>query len=72
MEQKIILETNRLFLREMNLDDLDALYKVLADKDIMQHYPYAFDDARVKGWIERNIDRYRVFGLRRWAPLLSI
>lgn len=40
MEQRIILETDRLFLREMNMDDLDALYEVLADKNIMQHYPY--------------------------------
>lgn len=29
MEQKIILETDRLFLREMNKDDFDALYKEL-------------------------------------------
>ena len=32
----MILETKRLFLREMNMDDYDALYAVLADKDIMQ------------------------------------
>ncbi len=34
------IETNRLILREMNMDDYDALYAVLADSDIMQHYPY--------------------------------
>ena len=27
MEQRIILETDRLLLREMNIDDFDALYK---------------------------------------------
>ncbi len=37
-----IIETKRLYLREMNHDDFDALYKVLADPEIMQHYPYAF------------------------------
>ena len=31
MEQRIVLETDRLFLREMNMDDFEALYKVLAD-----------------------------------------
>ena len=36
MEQKIIVETDRLFLREMNMEDFDALYKVLADVGIMQ------------------------------------
>lgn len=38
---KVMLETERLFLREMNMDDFDALYVVLADSDIMQHYPYS-------------------------------
>ena len=33
---KKILETERLFLREMSMDDYDALYKVLADPEIMQ------------------------------------
>lgn len=56
MEQKIILETERLFLREMNTDDFEALYKVLADRDIMQHYPYTFDEKRVNDWIERNMN----------------
>ena len=44
---KKILETERLFLREMSMDDFDALYKVLADREIMQHYPYVFDEERV-------------------------
>ena len=70
MEQKIILETDRLFLREMNMDDLDALYKVLADKDIMQHYPYDFDEERVRSWIDRNMNRYRENGFGLWAVCL--
>ena len=36
----MILETERLILREMNMDDYDALYAVLADTSIMQHYPW--------------------------------
>ena len=47
----IILETERRFLREMDRNDYDALYFVLADSDIMQHYPYTFDEKRVRGWI---------------------
>ena len=38
-----ILETERLFLRKMTMEDFDSLYVVLADSDIMQHYPYALD-----------------------------
>ena len=40
----MIIETNRLFLREMTENDFEALYKVLSDSDIMKHYPYTFDD----------------------------
>ena len=58
---KVILETKRLFLREMNAEDFEALYAVLADPDIMQHYPYAFDEKRVRDWIERNMKRYEEY-----------
>ena len=65
-----ILETERMFLREMDRNDNDALYRVLADSDIMQHYPYTFDEKRVRGWIAKNIDRYRIFGFGLWAVCL--
>ena len=65
------IETERLFLREMNQDDYDALFAVLADSDIMQHYPYTFDEQRVRGWIDRNIERYRIFGFGLWAVCLK-
>ena len=65
------LETERLFLWEMIPDDFDTLYTVLADSDIMQHYPYTFDEARVRNWINKNIERYRVFGFGLWAVCLK-
>ncbi|WP_248403794.1 GNAT family N-acetyltransferase [Butyrivibrio fibrisolvens] len=71
MEQRIILETDRLLLREMNIDDFDALYKVLADRDIMQHYPYTFDEKKVRDWIERNMNRYHDNGFGLWAVCLK-
>ena len=67
----MIIETERLFLREMKESDFDALYKVLADSDIMQHYPYTFDENRVRNWIQRNIERYRIFGFGLWAVCLK-
>lgn len=67
----MVIETERLLLREMTDDDFHALYKVLADSDSMRHYPYAFDENRVKNWIERNIERYRIFGFGLWAVCLK-
>ncbi len=68
---KKILETERLFLREMTMDDFDALYAVLGDKEIMQHYPYSFDEERVRSWIERNMKRYTDDGFGLWAVCLK-
>lgn len=65
------LETERLRLREMCGEDYSALYRVLADSDIMQHYPYIFDESRVMGWINRNIERYRTDGFGLWAVVLK-
>ena len=65
------METTRLILREMTDDDFDDLYRVLADSDIMQHYPYTFDEARVRNWIARNRERYRIFGFGLWAVCLK-
>lgn len=67
----MIIETERLLLREMTENDFDALYRVLADSDIMQHYPYAFDEDRVREWINRNIERYEIFGFGLWAVCLK-
>ncbi len=52
---KMKIETERLYLRELTHEDFDALYKVLADSDIMQHYPYTFDESRVQNWINGSI-----------------
>lgn len=65
------IETERLFLREMTEGDFDALFAVLADSDIMEHYPYTFDEERVRGWIRRNQERYEIFGFGLWAVCLK-
>lgn len=67
----MVIETERLLLREMTQGDFCALYKVLGDSDIMQHYPYTFDEDRVRNWIQRNIDRYQMFGFGLWAVCLK-
>ena len=67
----MVIETELLLLREMTDDDFHALYKVLADSDIMEHYPYTFDEARVRNWINRNMERYRKDGFGLWAVVLK-
>ncbi len=66
-----MIETERLYLREMTEGDFPALYTALGDSDIMQHYPYTFDESRVRGWIAKNRERYRDFGFGLWAVVLK-
>lgn len=67
----MIIETKRLYLREITDKDFQALYEVLSDKNIMQYYPYTFDEKSVKLWIERNKKRYQTFGFGLWAVCLK-
>ena len=48
----MILETKRLYLREMNQDDFDSLCKILQDEEVMYAYEGAFQDAEVKEWLD--------------------
>ena len=44
----MIIKTKRLILREMNMDDFEALSKVLGDERIMQYYPHSFNEEMIK------------------------
>ena len=50
----MILETERLRLREFTLDDAEALEAVLGDPVAMQYYPAPFVRAEIDDWIRRN------------------
>ena len=62
--------SERLIMRELRPDDFEALYRVFSDPGISRFYPYDFDEDIVRGWIDRNIGRYRVFGFGLWAVCL--
>ena len=66
-----MIETKRLLLREMTAQDFDALFRVLTDPDIMQHYPSVFNETGVQNWINKNMERYRIFGFGLWAVCLK-
>lgn len=55
----MILETERLYLREMEQKDFEALCKILQDEDTMYAYEGAFTNAEVHEWLDRQIARYQ-------------
>ena len=67
----MIIETNRLILREYTLDDFDNLYEIVSDPETMRHYPKPFDEERTRGWIEWNLENYKNYGFGLWAVILK-
>ena len=65
------LETDRLILRELTMDDFSGLYEILSDEETMEHYPKPFDKDKVKSWIEWNIENYKIFGFGLFAVVLK-
>lgn len=43
----MILETDRLILREMTEEDYESLYAATADSDATKHYSYGFSARQV-------------------------
>ena len=69
--EKRILETERLYLREMRPADFAALCKILQDEKAMYAYEGALDDEEVQKWLDRQLSRYQRWGFGLWAVVLK-
>ena len=67
----MVLETERLILREYTWDDFDVLYTLLSDPVTMQHYPQPYNEAGTRRWIQWNLDNYQKYGFGLWAIILK-
>ncbi len=67
---RVILETERLSLREITADDLDDLLEIWGDPEAMRHFPHTLDHQGMREWIERNQNRYEQYGHGLWAVIL--
>lgn len=67
----MILETERLYLRQMDPSDLGDLRKILQDEEAMYAYEGAFSDTEVQEWLDRQLLRYRKWGFGLWAAVLK-
>lgn len=65
------IETERLYLRELDLEDIDELSKVLSDPESMKYYPEPFSRDKVKKWIQWNMDQYIKYHHGLWAVILK-
>lgn len=67
----MILETDRLYLREMKQSDFVALCKILQDEEVMYAYEHAFSTEEVQEWLAKQLKRYEDHGFGLWAVILK-
>ncbi len=67
----MVLETSRLWLREMEQSDYSELCKILQDEDVMYAYEGVFSDAEVQEWLDKQIKNYKELGFGLWAVMLK-
>jgi RimJ/RimL family protein N-acetyltransferase len=65
----VILQTDRLALREITPADLDFLAGMLADPEVARFYPKALTRDETQAWVEMNARRYAEYGHGVWLVL---
>lgn len=71
MQREIIIETPRLYMRKMKRSDYASLCSMLMDKDVMYAYEHSFSEEEVTQWLDRQLERYRLYGFGLWAVILK-
>ncbi len=66
---KLVLETQRLILREMSLDDLDFVSSMLAHPEVIRYWPKCYNREEAADWINRQQQRYASHGVGYWLAL---
>jgi [ribosomal protein S5]-alanine N-acetyltransferase len=67
----VILETERLALREITHSDCADLLAVWGDPEAMRLFPRTLDEPAMREWIDRNLRRYEESGHGLWAVILK-
>lgn len=71
MTTKKILETDRLYLRELSENDAHDLFLYLSDPETMSHYPNPYSKEMIEEFIQKNLKHYSEIGCGLWAIILQ-
>lgn len=69
MTGTVILETERLTLRELEPNDLDFLAGMMADPEVSHHYDRRFSREASEQWLNRQLERYTTDGHGLWLAV---
>lgn len=67
----MILETERLIVREMTKEDFPALTDMLYDERVMYAYAHTFSEDEAQSWLYNQLRRYKEDGFGLWAVILK-
>lgn len=67
----MLMETERLLLRDITQDDFDSWCEILSDAETMKHYPAPYDAAGVQRWVDWTLGSYAEHGFGLWAVILK-
>lgn len=67
----MILETERLIVREMTKEDFPALTDMLYDERVMYAYAHTFSEDEAQAWLYTQLRRYKEDGFGLWAVTLK-
>lgn len=68
----MILQTDRLILRELTQSDIADLCEILQDEQTMYAYEHAFSDEEVQCWFDNQLARYKKYGFGLWAVIEKV
>lgn len=61
--QNFFIQTNRLYLRKMTMNDFGEIASMLKNPEVMYAWEYDFKDYDIENWILKNIALYEKCGL---------
>ena len=67
----MVLETERMTLRQMTLTDVDDLLGIFSDSEAMRFYPGTKDRAEAEAWVRWNVGMYEKHGHGLWIAALK-
>jgi RimJ/RimL family protein N-acetyltransferase len=68
----IILETERLILRQFHIFDEDAMGHVFGDPEVMLYGPGVQSEAWIRDWLRDCLENYQKLGFGPWAVVQRI
>jgi [ribosomal protein S5]-alanine N-acetyltransferase len=63
---RVVLETERLTLRELTRADLPFVAEMIGDPETMRFYAHRFTPLEARRWLQRQLDRYARHGHGLW------